>query len=61
MKLENRGYRLNQRIDIELPGVLRWIRRRIKLVRATLAMLIELIKPYPYNETYFNLLLTLTA
>jgi hypothetical protein len=46
MKLENRGYRLNQRIDIELPGVLRWIRRRIKLVRATLAMLIELIKPY---------------
>jgi hypothetical protein len=33
----------NIRINIELPGVLRWIRRRIKLVRATLVMLIELM------------------
>ena len=36
----------NIRIDIEISDVLRWIRLRIKLVRATLAMLIELIKPY---------------
>jgi len=31
------------RIDIELPGVLRWMRRRIHLVRSALTMLIELI------------------
>jgi len=30
------------RIDIVLPGALRWIRRRIFLVKATLSMLIEL-------------------
>jgi hypothetical protein len=30
------------RIDIELPGALRWIRRRVLLVRAALVMLIEL-------------------
>jgi hypothetical protein len=31
------------RIDIELPGALRWMRRRIFLVKATLSMLIELL------------------
>ncbi len=31
------------RIDILLPGVLRWVRRRIFLVKASLSMLIELL------------------
>ena len=31
------------RIDIELPGALRWMRRRIFLVKATLSMLIKLL------------------
>lgn len=31
------------RIDIDLPSALRWMRRRIKLVRATLGMLMELM------------------
>ena len=31
------------RIDIELPGVLRWIRHRVQLVRVALTMLIELM------------------
>ncbi len=31
------------RLDIELPGVLRWIRRRVKLVQTALSMLIELM------------------
>ncbi len=31
------------RIDIELPGALRWIRRRLKPVQSSLAMLIELM------------------
>ena len=31
------------RIDIALPGALRWIRRRLKLVKSSLAMLIELM------------------
>jgi hypothetical protein len=31
------------RIDILLPGALRWIRRRIFLVKATLSILIELL------------------
>jgi hypothetical protein len=31
------------RIDIELPGALRWIRRRISLVKASLSMLIQLL------------------
>ena len=31
------------RIDVVLPSVLRWMRRRIKLVQASLAMLIELM------------------
>ena len=33
----------NIRLDIELPGVLRWIRRRVKLVQTALSMLIELM------------------
>ena len=33
----------NIRIDILLPGALRWIRRRIFLVKAILSMLIELL------------------
>ena len=33
----------NIRIDIDLPGVLRWIRRRVKLVQFSLAMLIDLM------------------
>jgi hypothetical protein len=33
----------NIRIDILLPGALRWIRRRIFLIRASLSMLIELL------------------
>ena len=33
----------NIRIDIMLPGALRWIRRRIFLVKASLSMLIELL------------------
>jgi len=35
----------NIRPDIELPGVLRWMRRRVKLVQTALSMLIELIPP----------------
>jgi len=31
------------RIDIELAGALRWIRRRLKLVKSSLAILIELM------------------
>jgi hypothetical protein len=31
------------RVDIELPGALRWIRRRLKPVQSSLAMLIELM------------------
>ena len=31
------------RIDIELPGALRWIRRRIFLVKASLRILIQLL------------------
>ena len=33
----------NIRVDILLPGALRWIRRRIFLVTASLSMLIELL------------------
>lgn len=33
----------NLRLDIELPGVLRWMRRRVVFVRAALSILIELL------------------
>lgn len=33
----------NLRLDIELPGVLRWMRRRVVLVRVALSILIELL------------------
>lgn len=33
----------NIRLDIELPGVLRWMRRRVVLVRVALSILIELL------------------
>ena len=35
------------RLDIELPGVLRWMRRRVLLVRVALSILIDLI-PSPF-------------
>ena len=37
----------NLRIDIEFAGILRWIRRRIFLVRCALSLLIELIPSLP--------------
>jgi len=37
----------NMRIDIELAGVLRWIRRRLFLVRCALSLLIELLPSLP--------------
>ena len=37
----------NMRIDIELAGVLRWIRRRLFLVRCALTLLIELLPSLP--------------
>jgi len=39
------------RIDIGLTGVLRWIRRRLFLVRATLTLLIELLPILPQDCT----------
>jgi hypothetical protein len=36
----------NIRMDIDLPGALRWIRRRIKLVQFSLAMLIDLMPSF---------------
>ena len=39
----------NLRIDIELPGALRWIRRRVKFVQASLAMLIE-VMPFFFSD-----------
>ncbi len=37
----------SMRIDIELAGVLRWIRRRLFLVRCALTLLIELLPSLP--------------
>jgi hypothetical protein len=37
----------NMRIDIEFAGVLRWIRRRLSLVRCALSLLIELLPSLP--------------
>ena len=37
----------NMRIDIEFAGVLRWIRRRLFLVRCALSLLIELLPSLP--------------
>jgi len=37
----------NMRIDIELAGVLRWIRRRLFLVHCALTLLIELLPSLP--------------
>jgi hypothetical protein len=37
----------NLRIDIELAGVLRWIRRRLFLVRCALSLLIKLLPSLP--------------
>jgi len=39
------------RIDIGLTGILRWIRRRLFLVRATLTILIELLPILPQDCT----------
>jgi hypothetical protein len=39
------------RLDVGLTGVLRWIRRRLFLVRATLTLLIELLSILPENCT----------
>jgi len=43
------------RIDIELPGVLRWIRRRLKPVQSSLAMLIEL-RPCLFSQCLASIL-----
>lgn len=40
---------LDFRLDIGLTGVLRWIRRRVFLVRTTLTILIELLPILPQN------------
>ena len=37
----------NMRVDIELAGVLRWIRRRLFLVRCALTLLIKLLPSLP--------------
>ena len=39
------------RLDIELPGVLRWMRRRVHCVRSALGMVIELI-PSLFSECH---------
>lgn len=39
----------NLRPEIELPGVLRWLRRRVFLVRSMLMLLIELLPELPNN------------
>ena len=40
----------NIRLDISLPSVLRWMRRRLFLVRLTLLLLIELLPAFTENE-----------
>ncbi len=44
------------RPDIELPGVLRWIRRRVKGIQSALAIINEL-----YSERFADCQLTITA
>ena len=39
----------NIRLDISLPGALRWMRRRLFLVRSVLILLIELLPSLPGN------------
>ena len=39
----------NIRLDISLPSVLRWMRRRLFLIRSTLILLIELLQLLPDN------------
>jgi hypothetical protein len=39
----------NIRLDISLPGALRWMRRRLFLIRSTLILLIELLPSLPEN------------
>jgi hypothetical protein len=48
------------RIDIELPGALRWIRRRIFLVKASLRMLIQLL-PGLFADCHLSILAFQTA
>ena len=42
---------LNMRIDIQLAGVLRWIRRRLFLVRCSLSLLTQLLPSLPAGCT----------
>jgi len=39
----------NIRLDISLPSALRWMRRRLFLIRSTLILLIELLPSLPEN------------
>ena len=41
----------NMRIDVQLAGVLRWIRRRLFLVRCSLSLLTELLPSLPVKCT----------